>query len=121
MGGMQRPGMVGQMQHAQQPMKPPPYGRGGTQQGAYSMSGTAGPTSNYGGNAGQPMMLGQSMSQNSQSQSMMQQGMQNLRGFFPNSFVIILLNFIMFSKRSPEFYELNYYHCFSESLYWATN
>ncbi|OZC06354.1 hypothetical protein X798_06658 [Onchocerca flexuosa] len=79
MGGIQRPGMVGQMQHAQQPMNPPPYGRGATQQNAYGMSGTTGPSSSYGGNAGQPMMLGQSMPQSSQSQPIMQQGMQNLR------------------------------------------
>lgn len=83
MGGMQRPGsMVGQMQHAQQPMNPPPYGRGATQQNASGISGTAGPSSSYGGNTGQPLMLGQSIPHNSQSQPIMQQGMQNIRGFF---------------------------------------
>lgn len=99
MGGMQRPAMVGQMQHAQQPMNPPPYGRGATQQSAYGMSGTAGPSSSYGSSAGQPMMLGQSMSQNSQTQPIMQQGMQNLRGYF-KIFILTLLNFVMFLLRN---------------------
>lgn len=120
MGGMQRPGMVGQMQHAQQPMNPPPYGRSAAQQNAYGMSGTAGPSSSYGGNAGQPMMLGQSMPQNSPSQPIMQQGMQNLRGFFRIfSFILIPLNFIVFPLKSLEFLEFpkdfvvwNYFHYF---------
>lgn len=70
--------MVGHMQHAQQAMNPPPYGRGTAQQGAYGMSGT-GPSPAYGGSSGQPMMLGHTVQQNSQPQPIMQQGMQNLR------------------------------------------
>ncbi|VDN39365.1 unnamed protein product [Gongylonema pulchrum] len=81
MGTMQRPaaptGMVAA--HMQQPMNPPPYGRGGAQ-GAYGMSGAAAPSSTYGGApTGQPIMIGQTMQQNTQPQPVMQQGVQNLR------------------------------------------
>uniref|UniRef100_A0A9J2PJZ0 histone acetyltransferase n=1 Tax=Ascaris lumbricoides TaxID=6252 RepID=A0A9J2PJZ0_ASCLU len=78
MGGMQRPPMGGQPQHAQQTMNPPPYARGGQQQGGYGIPG-AGPSTPYGNAPSQqPMMMNQaSMQQNPQSQQMVhQQGMR---------------------------------------------
>lgn len=83
MGGMQRPPMGGQPQHAQQTMNPPPYARGGQQQGGYGIPG-AGPSTPYGNAPSQqPMMMNQaSMQQNPQSQQMVhQQGMRRKLGF----------------------------------------
>ncbi|VDM37416.1 unnamed protein product [Toxocara canis] len=80
MSGMQRPGISGQPQHAQQTMNPPPYARGGPQQGGYGMPG-AGPSAPYGTapSSQQPILMNQaSMQQNPQSQQMLhQQGMRS--------------------------------------------
>lgn len=76
--GMERAPMGAQPQHTQQTMNPPPYARGGPQQGAYGVPG-AGPSTPYGnGPGGQTMMMNQpTMQQAPQPQQMMhQQGMR---------------------------------------------